>query len=144
MEVFLMSEQMPNDATASSSDVASADVLSFKRPDIANTKPRCVEGQEDTAEKTPLSIDHVSTCVVLPIFLFTLPSMNKDGPCSPRTMGDSNIASRKLQNYGPGAWLLSPMTGFLWAKWPNGDVGWVPASVTLPEFLRVQLSDGEW
>lgn len=138
-----MSKRESNDAAAGSNDVTSADVLSFKRPDVANAKPKCVDGQEDIAEETPLSIDHVSTGVVLPMFLFALPSLNEARPRSPRTVGDANIAGRRLQNYGPGAWLLSPMTGFLWAKWPNGEVGWVPAGVTLPDFLRVQLSDEE-
>ena len=139
-----MSTRKSNDDAAGSSDATSADVLPFKRPDIATAKPKCVDGREDIAEETPLSIDHVSTCVVLPMFLFALPSLNEARPRSPRTMGDANIAGRRLQNYSPGAWLLSPMTGFLWAKWPNGEVGWVPANVKLPDFLRVQLSDDDW
>lgn len=78
------------------------------------------------------------------MFLFALPSQNEAGPRSPRTMGDVTIAKRRIQNHGPGALLLSPMTGHLWAKWPRGEVDWVPASVTLPDFLHVQLGDEEW
>jgi hypothetical protein len=33
--------------------------------------------------------------------------------------------------------LISPYTDRKWAKWPNGEVGWVPSSVELPTSLKV-------
>src|SRR5262245_18199859 len=45
--------------------------------------------------------------------------------------------SRRLRNIRPGAWLISPYTGWKWAKWPSGDVGWVPPNVELPKGLQV-------
>jgi hypothetical protein len=37
----------------------------------------------------------------------------------------------------PGAWLISPFTGWKWAKWPNGEVGWLPNEIELPAKLKV-------
>lgn len=34
-------------------------------------------------------------------------------------------------------WLVSPYTGWRWAKWPTGEIGWVPDGVVLPDVLRV-------
>ena len=36
------------------------------------------------------------------------------------------------------ATLISPYTGWKWAKWPSGAIGWVPSAVELPDALRVQ------
>jgi hypothetical protein len=52
-------------------------------------------------------------------------------------MLDVHGAKSRLENCRPGAWLISPFTGWRWAKWPDGEVGWVPANVCLPESLRV-------
>ena len=35
------------------------------------------------------------------------------------------------------AWLISPYTGWKWAKWPSGHVGWLPSDLKLPPCLRV-------
>jgi hypothetical protein len=37
----------------------------------------------------------------------------------------------------PGAWLVSPYTGWKWAKWPSGEVGWMPADIELAANLQV-------
>jgi len=37
----------------------------------------------------------------------------------------------------PGAWLISPFSGWKWAKWPSGDVGWLPTDIELPAILQV-------
>src|SRR5262245_48615964 len=37
----------------------------------------------------------------------------------------------------PGVWLISPYTGWKWAKWPSGDVGWLSADTQLPAILQV-------
>jgi tetratricopeptide (TPR) repeat protein len=46
-------------------------------------------------------------------------------------------ARARLHEVRPGAWLISPYTGWNWAKWPSGDVGWLPSDVKLPPCLRV-------
>jgi hypothetical protein len=43
---------------------------------------------------------------------------------------------RKLHEVRAGAWLISPYTGWKWAKL-SGDVGWLPSDVKLPASLRV-------
>jgi hypothetical protein len=52
-------------------------------------------------------------------------------------MLDAAGAQAKLQDARPGAWLISPYSGWKWAKWPSGDVGWLPADVELPATLQV-------
>ena len=32
---------------------------------------------------------------------------------------------------------ISPYTGWKWARWPSGDVGWLPSDIELPLCLRV-------
>ena len=40
-----------------------------------------------------------------------------------------------------GAWLISPFTGWKWAKWPTGEVGWIPADAELPPKMRVSADN---
>jgi hypothetical protein len=49
----------------------------------------------------------------------------------------------RLAKCRPGAWLLSPYTGWPCAKWPNGEVGWLPADVALPDNSRTCMDCGE-
>jgi hypothetical protein len=51
-------------------------------------------------------------------------------------MIDAHGAQSRLAGCRPGAWLLSPFTGAKWAKWPDGEIGWVPADVVLPQCLK--------
>jgi hypothetical protein len=53
-------------------------------------------------------------------------------------MADAAGAKARLRDVRPGAWLISPYTDWKWARWPNGEVGWVPSDVELPISLRVQ------
>ena len=48
-------------------------------------------------------------------------------------MIDVNGAKYRLADCRPGAWLLSPFTGWKWAKWPGGEIGWLPADTALPD-----------
>ena len=75
--------------------------------------------------------------VPVPEVLLTLPRLHPDRPRGSKAMLDSAGAKHRLAVVRPGAWLVSLITGWKWAKWPGGDVGWVPASVELPEALRV-------
>ena len=52
-------------------------------------------------------------------------------------MIDAHGAKRRLGGLRPGAWLLSPFTGWKWAVLPSGNVSWVPALTDLPDTLRV-------
>ena len=56
-------------------------------------------------------------------------------------MIDVNGAKCRLADCRPGAWLLSPFTGWKWAKWPSGEIGWLPADTALPDSLRVRPRD---
>ena len=58
-------------------------------------------------------------------------------PGGTKAMIDAAGASARLRGLRPGAWLISPYTGWKWAKWPSGNVGPVPRDVDLPESLRV-------
>jgi hypothetical protein len=58
-------------------------------------------------------------------------------------MIDAAGARARLQHVRPGAWLISPYTGAKWVKWPDGEVGWLPANVELPSSLQVPaLNEG--
>lgn len=56
-------------------------------------------------------------------------------------MMDAHGAKARLATARPGAWLVSVLTGWKWAKWPSGHVGWVPSSTQLPVMLRVGCRD---
>jgi hypothetical protein len=75
--------------------------------------------------------------VPVPEVFRRLPHRHKRRPTGTKAMGDGPEARRHLQSFRPGAWLKSPYTGWIWAKWPNGQVGWVPREVELPTELEV-------
>ena len=50
---------------------------------------------------------------------------------------DAAGARARLRDVRPGAWLISPFSGWKWAKWPSGDVGWLPTDIELPATLQV-------
>ena len=52
-------------------------------------------------------------------------------------MLDAAGAQAPLREVRPGGWLISPYTGWKWAKFPNGEVGWLPANIGLPASLEV-------
>ena len=82
-----------------------------------------------------------SGAVAVPDALLALPRLHPDRPRGSKAMLDSSGAKHRLSGVRPGAWLVSLITGWKWAKWPDGEVGWVPASVELPEVLRVDCRD---
>lgn len=73
--------------------------------------------------------------VPVPEILSSLPPLHPDRPRGSKAMLDAGGARKLLANARPGAWTVSPYTGWKWAKWPSGDVGWLPADVALPEPL---------
>jgi len=56
-------------------------------------------------------------------------------------MIDAAGAQARLKDVRAGAWLISPFTGWKWAKWPTGEVGWLPADAELPPNLKVSAGN---
>jgi hypothetical protein len=75
--------------------------------------------------------------VPVPAALLEQPRLHPDRPRGSKAMLDASGARARLAEARAGAWLLSTYTGWKWAKWPGGDVGWLPKEVELPEVLRV-------
>lgn len=109
---------------------------------------------EDPGEELPLSKDlrwlktiagPASLAVTLteapiPEALFGTFRAHPSMPYGSTLMLDAAAANRRLKDCRPGAWLISPKTGWKWAVFANTKVDWVPSSVVLPEYL--QVSDG--
>lgn len=92
-----------------------------------------MDGRHGAAKETLPPIDEVP----IPTVLFELPYLHENRPRGSKAMIDVNGARHRLADCRPGAWLVSPYTGWRWAKWPTGEIGWIPNGVDLPETLRV-------
>ena len=77
----------------------------------------------------------------VPETLLVLPRLHEDRPRGTKPMIDVAGAKARLGGCRPGAWMISPFTGWKWAKWPNGDIGWVPQATELPRELLVPARD---
>ena len=75
--------------------------------------------------------------VPVPEILHRLPYPHADRPLGSKALLDAAGAKARLRDARPGAWLISPFSGWKWAKWPSGDVGWLPADIELPATLQV-------
>ncbi len=73
----------------------------------------------------------------IPEALFRLPRLHPQRPRGSKPMLDVAGAKARLRDARPGAWVISPFTGWKWAKFPDGEVGWIAPDVTLPEALQV-------
>jgi hypothetical protein len=114
-------------------DRTSAGVPCSEVPEDVRHKVAWFEGRHGSA-LTPLpTIDSVP----VPGILNKLPRLHEKRPRGSKAMLDASGAEARLRNVRPGAWLISPLTGWKWAKWPNGEVGWLPADIELPATLRV-------
>ena len=104
------------------------EVPEFARPHVA-----WIDGRHGSAHSPLPPID------VLPVpeILNRLPYLHEDRPRGSKAMLDAAGARARLRDVRPGAWLISSYSGWKWAKWPSGDVGWLPADVELPEILQV-------
>jgi hypothetical protein len=78
--------------------------------------------------------------VPIPRELLYIPRLHPDRPRGASAMADAHGANLRLRGCRPGAWLVSPKTGWHWAVWPNGEIGWLPKSIELPPELRVSSS----
>jgi hypothetical protein len=111
-----------------SAGVPWSEVPAFARPDVA-----WIDGRPGWAQAPLPSVD----VVPVPDILNRLPYPREGRPLGSKAMLDAAGARAKLQDARPGAWLISPYSGWKWAKWPSGDVGWLPADVELPATLQV-------
>jgi hypothetical protein len=103
-------------------------VPEFARADVAWID--CRHGSAQSA-LPPVNV------VPVPDILYRLPYLHEDRPRGSKAMLDAAGARARLRDVRPGAWLISPFTGCKWAKWPSGDVGWLPADIELPATLQV-------
>ena len=123
-----MSKRKTNGAAAGSGGVTSSGVPWSEVPDFVLTKVEWMDGRHGPAREPLPSIGQVP----IPAVLFTLPCLHEDRPRGSSAMIDTQGAKLRPSNCRPGAWVKSPITGWRWAKWPTGEVGWVPANVALP------------
>jgi hypothetical protein len=127
----------PHDAPSILNQTTSAGVSWDEVPDFAISQVEWMDGRHGSAKQTLPSIEHTP----VPAVLFSLPRLHENRPLGSKAMIDFHGANFRLANCRPGAWLISPYTGWRWAKWPTGDVGWIPADAALPESLRVRSRD---
>lgn len=129
---------MPKDKsgiTATQSDeLTSAGIPWSEMPDPPCPYTEWLDGRHGPAQDDLPSIDQMP----IPEVLLALPVLNPRRPRGSKPMADVHGARQRLADCRPGAWLISPFSGWRWAKWPNGDVGWLPAETVLPDCLRVQ------
>ena len=114
-------------------ELTSAGVPWREVPEFARHYVEWMDGRHGSAQATLPSVD----VVPVPDVLNTLPFLHEDRPRGSKAMLDAAGAQERLRDVRPGAWLISPYTGWKWAKWPSGDVGWLPANVGLPAALQV-------
>ena len=111
-----------------SAGVQWSEVPEFARPDVA-----WIDGRHGSARATLPSV----AVVPVPEILNALPYPHENRPRGSKAMIDVAGARARLRDVRSGAWLISPYTGWKWAKWPSGDVGWLPADVEMPAALHV-------
>lgn len=116
----------------SSAGVPWSEVPEFGRPHVA-----WIDGRHGPAQSS-LPPVHL---VLVPDILNSLPYLHEDRPRGSKAMLDAAGAKARLRDVRPGAWLISPFTGQKWAKWPSGEIGWLPKDVELPAILQVTASN---
>jgi hypothetical protein len=114
-------------------ELTSAGVPWREVPEFARHHVAWIDGRHGSAQATLPSAD----VVPVPDVLNTLPFLHEDRPRGSKAMIDAAGARARLRDVRPGAWLISPYSGWKWAKWPSGEVGWLPANVELPATLQV-------
>jgi hypothetical protein len=114
-------------------DRTSAGVPWSKVPEFARQHVTWMDGRHGSAQTALPSLD----IVPVPDVLKKQYPRERLQPGGTKAMIDAAGARARLRDLRPGAWLISPYTGWKWAKWPNGEVGSVPADVDLPTSLQV-------
>lgn len=128
-----MSRKKSNDLTTESEDVTSAGVPWSEVPEFARHHVEWIDGREGPARDDLPPIDDAP----IPDALYAQPGLDPKRPTGSKAMIDAHGARCRLANCRPGAWLVSPYTGWKWARWSNGRVDWVAKEVELPDPLRV-------
>jgi hypothetical protein len=103
-----------------------------RRPEFARHHVEWMDGRLGSSQQ-PLPFDEVP----VPDILNRLPYLHEQRPRGSKAMINAAGARARLHEVRPGAWPISPFTGWKWGKWPSGDVGWLPSDVKLPPCLRV-------
>ena len=114
-------------------DLTSAGIPWSEVPEFAQRQVAWMDGRHGPASDRLPSLD----VVPVPGALNRLPHLHEQRPRGSKAMLDAAGARARLRDVRPGAWLISPYTGWKWAKWPNGEVGWLPAEIEMPKSLRV-------
>ena len=113
--------------------LTSAGVPWHEVPEFARHHVEWMDGRHGSAQTMLPPIE----VVPVPDVLNTLPRLHEDRPRGSKVMLDAAGALARLCDVRAGAWLISPYTGWKWAKWPSGDVVWLPTNVVLPAALKV-------
>jgi len=114
-------------------ELTSAGVPWNEVPEFERGHVAWIDGRHGSAQSSLPPVD----VVPVPDILYTLPSLHEDRPRGSKAMLDAAGARARLRDVRPGAWLISPYSGWKWAKWPSGDVGWLPTDIELPATLQV-------
>jgi hypothetical protein len=134
MEGFYMSKKRETKvASDGGPEFTSAGVPWSEVPEFARRDVAWMDGRHGSAQQPLPSVD----VEPVPDILYRLPELHEDRPRGSKAMLDAAGARARLRDVRPGAWLISPFSGQKWAKWPSGEVGWLPADVELPAALQV-------
>jgi hypothetical protein len=119
------------------SDLTSGGVPWSDLSGVVRYKMEWMDGRHGSAD------DRLPSLTELPVpqLLFELPELHESRPRGSKAMIDHQGAKFRLVDCRAGAWLVSPLTGHKWVKFPSGKVGWVPMQVQLPDALRVRSRD---
>jgi hypothetical protein len=101
--------------TTSSSDLTSAGMPWSEVPDSPCPYTEWLDGRHGPAKDTLPSVDQFP----IPEALLALPVLHSDRPRESKPMADFHGARQRLAGCRPGAWLVSPFTGW---RWPNGPM----------------------
>jgi hypothetical protein len=134
---IFMSKRKSNTLATGSSELTSAGIPWSEVPHAPCPYTEWLDGRQGPAEDPLPSVEKIP----VPEVLLNNPRLHPDRPRGSKPMADVHCAKQRLANCRPGAWLISPYTGWRWAKWPNGEVGWLSADTMLPDCLRVRSRD---
>ena len=102
-------------------------------PDFARHDVEWMDGVHGAASNVLPSVEDFP----IPDVLYSTNIDHSAHPRGPKAMIDIHAANFRLKDCRPGAWLVSPYTGWKWTVWPSGRIGWLPKDIELPEALRV-------
>ena len=123
-----------SESAASLSELTSSGMPWSEVPDSPCPYTEWLDGRHGPAKDTVPPVDQFP----IPEVLLALPVLHADRPRGSKPMADVHGARQRLADCRPGAGLVSPFTGWRWAKWPNGEAGWLSAETVLPDVLRVR------